>query len=205
MFGSLTEKLQNLFSGLSGKKSLTDENIADAVREVRLALLDADVNYTVVSQFIKRVKEKAVGDAVLKSVSPGQQFIHLVHEELISLMGSEEALLDLNGKLSVLMVCGLQGSGKTTSCAKLAAFIGKAENHKKILLAACDLQRPAAVDQLKTLGSQIGVTVFSIVGERDPLKVAKKAYEKAQAEEYDVLIVDTAGRLHLDEELMKEL
>jgi len=205
MFGGLTEKLQNLFSGLSGKKTISEENIGDAVRQVRLALLDADVNYTVVSGFVARVKEKAIGDAVLKSVTPGQQFIKIVHDELVALMGSDEAPLDLKGKISVVMVCGLQGSGKTTSCAKLAAFIGKTEKHKKILLAACDLQRPAAVEQLKKLGASISVNVFSLEGEKNPLKVAKGAYEMAQKESYDVLIVDTAGRLHLDEELMKEL
>ncbi len=205
MFGILTEKFQNLFSGLSGKRTLSEENIGDAVRQVRLALLDADVNYHVVSQFISRVKEKAVGDAVLKSVTPGQQFIKLVHDELVALMGSDETPLDLKGKISVLMVCGLQGSGKTTSCAKLAAYIGKTEKHKKILLAACDLQRPAAIEQLKKLGADIGVTVFFQDGESNPLEIAKRAYEKAQQEAYDVLIIDTAGRLHLDEELMKEL
>jgi len=205
MFGHLTEKFQSLFSGLSGKKTLSEENISDAVRQVRLALLDADVNYNVVSQFINRVKEKAVGDAVLKSVTPGQQFIKLVHDELVALMGSNETPLDLNGKISVVMVCGLQGSGKTTSCAKLAAFIGKTEKHKKILLAACDLQRPAAIEQLKKLGADIGIAVFAQEGEKDPLQVAKKAFEKAKLDAYDILIVDTAGRLHLDEELMKEL
>lgn len=205
MFGALTDKLQNLFSSLSGKKTLTEDNIADAVRQVRLALLDADVNYTVVGNFVKRVKEKALGDAVLKSVSPGQQFTKLVHDELIELMGAVESPLDLKGKLSVVMLCGLQGSGKTTSCAKLAVYIGKTEKHKKILLAACDLQRPAAVEQLKKLGSSIAVPVFTIEGEKNPVKVAKKAMEKADAEGFDVLIVDTAGRLHLDEELMVEL
>ncbi|HSX10454.1 MAG TPA: signal recognition particle protein [Chlamydiales bacterium] len=205
MFGALTDKLQNLFSSLRGKKSLTEDNIADAVREVRLALLDADVNYTVVSNFVKRVKEKAIGDAVLKSVTPGQQFTKLVHDELISLMGSVEAPLDLKGKLSVVMLCGLQGSGKTTSCAKLAAYIGKSEKHKKILMAACDLQRPAAIEQLKKLGADIGVAVFHLEGEKSPLKMAKLAHEKAAAEGYDVLIVDTAGRLAVDEELMHEL
>jgi signal recognition particle subunit SRP54 len=205
MFGALTDKLQNLFSSLTGKKTLTEDNISDAVRQVRLALLDADVNYAVVSDFVKRVKEKAIGDAVLKSVSPGQQFTKLVHDELIELMGSVEAPLDLNGKLSVVMLCGLQGSGKTTSCAKLAAYIGKTEKHKKILLAACDLQRPAAIEQLKKLGADLGLPVFTVDGEKNALKVAKKAMEKAQADEYDVLIVDTAGRLHLDEELMDEL
>lgn len=201
MFGALTDKLQSLFSSLRGKKSLTEENIADAVRQVRLALLDADVNYTVVGNFVKRVKEKAVGDAVIKSVDPGQQFVKLVHDELVALMGSEEAPLDLKAKLSVVMLCGLQGSGKTTTCAKLAAYVGK--KGKKVLLAACDLQRPAAVDQLKKLGTDIGVSVFYLEGEKNPLKVAEKALKAAES--YDVLIVDTAGRLHIDEELMKEL
>lgn len=205
MFGSLTEKLQNLFSGLAGKKSFTEENIADAVRQVRLALLDADVNYAVVSQFVSRVKEKAIGDAILKSVSPGQQFIKLVHDELVALMGGDEAPLDLKASLSVILLCGLQGSGKTTSCAKLAAYIGKTEKRKRVLLAACDLQRPAAIEQLKKLGAEIGVPVFHAEGEKDPVRAAKKAHEKAQAEGFDVLIVDTAGRLHIDEELMKEL
>lgn len=205
MFGALTDKLQNLFSSLTGKKSLTEDNIADAVRQVRLALLDADVNYTVVSNFVKRVKEKAVGDTVLKSVTPGQQFTKLIHDELIALMGSEEASLDLKARLSVIMLCGLQGSGKTTSCAKLAAYIGKTAKGKKILLAACDLQRPAAIEQLKKLGTDIGVPVFHLEGEKSPLQMAKKAFEKADKEGFDVLIVDTAGRLHIDEELMEEL
>ncbi len=205
MFGALTDKLQSLFSSLTGKKTLTEENISDAVRQVRLALLDADVNYSVVSDFVKRVKEKSIGDAVLKSVSPGDQFTKLVHDELIELMGSVESPLDLQARLSVLMVCGLQGSGKTTSCAKLAAYIGKTEKSKRVLLAACDLQRPAAIEQLKKLGADLGVPVFSLDGETNPLKVAKKAHEKAEAEGFDVLIVDTAGRLHLDDELMQEL
>jgi signal recognition particle subunit SRP54 len=205
MFGALTEKLQNLFSGLTGKKTLTEDNISDAVRQVRLALLDADVNYTVTSEFVKRVKEKSLGEGVIKSVDPGDQFIKLIHDELIALMGMEEAPLDLNGKISVVMLCGLQGSGKTTSCAKLAAYIGRTEKHKRVLMAACDLQRPAAVEQLKKLGVDHGIDVFFADGEKNPLKVAKAAREKAAREGYDVLIVDTAGRLHLDEELMKEL
>ncbi len=206
MFGTLTEKFQHLFGSLTGKKTLTEENIADATREVRLALLDADVNYTVVSQFIKRVKEKALGDSVLKSVTPGQQFIEAVHSELIELMGSGEVLLDLDKKVpSVLMLCGLQGSGKTTHAAKLARYILKQDPQKKILLAACDLQRPAAVEQRKRLGSQVGVEVFSLEGESSPRKVAQGALEKVKKEGYDLLIVDTAGRLHLDEELMVQL
>lgn len=205
MFATLSEKLRNLFSGLAGKKTLSEENISEAVKQVRLALLDADVNYGVVSQFVKRVKEKAVGEEVLKAVSPGQQFIKIVHDALVELMGSEEAPLDLKGKHSVLMLCGLQGSGKTTTAAKLATYIQKTEVHKRILLVACDLQRPAAVDQLKKLGEAISIPVFFVEGEKDPLRVAKKALEKAQAESFDVLIVDTAGRLHLDEELMHQL
>jgi signal recognition particle subunit SRP54 len=201
----LTEKLQNLFSGLTGKKILTDENISDAVRQVRLALLDADVNYSVTGEFIKRVKEKSQGMALIKAVDPGDQFIKLVHDELIALMGIEESPLDLNGKISVVMLCGLQGSGKTTSAAKLAAFIGRTEKQKRVLMAACDLARPAAVEQLKKLGADHGLNVFFMDGEKNPVNVAKAAREKAVREGYDVLIVDTAGRLHLDEELMKEL
>ncbi len=205
MFGSLTEKLHSLFSSLSGKKALSEENVSDAVRDIRLALLDADVNFAVVSGFLKKVKEKALGEIVLKSVSPGQQFTKIVHDELIALMGTDEVPLDLNAKLSVLMLCGLQGSGKTTTCAKLASYIQANVKNKKILLAACDLQRPAAVEQLKTLGLSIGVSVFSIEGEKRAVVVAKKAFQKATDEGFDVLIVDTAGRLHIDEELMKEL
>lgn len=205
MFAALTEKLQGVFSSIARKKALTEENISDAVREVRLALLDADVNYTVVSQLIKRVKEKAIGSLLIKSVSSGDLFIKIVHDELVELMGSKEEPLDLKGKLSVVMLAGLQGSGKTTSAAKLAAYIQKHEPHKKVLMAACDLQRPAAVEQLKRLGEEIGVAVFSEEGEKSPIKVAKKAYEKAEKEGFDVLIVDTAGRLHLDDELMREL
>ncbi|MBI2743761.1 MAG: signal recognition particle protein [Chlamydiales bacterium] len=205
MFGSLTEKFQQVFSSIVGKKKLTEENVADAVREVRLALLDADVSYAVASQFVKRVKEKSLGDDVIKSVSPDQQFIKVVHDELAALMGSDEAPLELKGSPAVILLCGLQGSGKTTQCAKLAAYLKKKEFNKKPLLAACDLQRPAAIEQLKRLGAQIEVPVFSIDGELDPVRVAKAALQEAKAKDYDVLIVDTAGRLHLDEALMEEL
>jgi signal recognition particle subunit SRP54 len=205
MFGSLTEKFQQIFSGLTGKKTLTEDNISDAVRQVRLALLDADVNYSVASNFVKKVKEKALGDAVIKSISAGQQFVKLVHEELVSLMGAEESSLDANGKPNVILLCGLQGSGKTTHCAKLAAYIQKKHPEKRILLTACDLQRPAAVEQLKKLASQIDVPVFSIATEKNPVRVAREALQKASREGFDTLIVDTAGRLHVDEELMIEL
>ncbi|MBS0629189.1 MAG: signal recognition particle protein [Verrucomicrobia bacterium] len=203
MFDLLAEKFTTLFSSLSGKKNLTEENISDAVRDVRLALLDADVNYSVASQFVKRVKEKVVGTETIKSVKPGEQFIKVVHEELIALMGKSESELNLVGHPTVILMCGLQGSGKTTTSAKLAAHLKK--KNKKVLVSACDLQRPAAVQQLKLLCQQIDVPVFAIDGENRPLKVANGALDKARREGFDVLIVDTAGRLHIDEELMKEL
>ena len=205
MFGSLTEKFQNLASSLRGKKSLTEDNISDATRQVRLALLDADVNFSVVSAFIKQVKAKALGDAVIKSVDPGDQFIKVVHDELVALMGSEEARLNLKGEPTVILLCGLQGSGKTTHCAKLAHYLKGKEFLRRPLLVACDLQRPAAIEQLKTLASQIEVDVFTLDGEKKPLKVAKKAMDHAQKEGYDTIIFDTAGRLHIDDELMAEL
>ncbi|MBI3236357.1 MAG: signal recognition particle protein [Chlamydiales bacterium] len=205
MFGALTEKFQGLFSGIAGKKVLTEENISEAIRQVRLALLDADVNYSVATQFIKRVKEKALGSTQIQSVKAADQFIKVIHEELVALMGSEEAGLSLSGSPSVVMLCGLQGSGKTTQCAKLALFFKKKKPEGKILIAACDLQRPAAVEQLKKLGMQIDVPVYSVEGERDPIEVAKRALEKAKREAFDLLILDTAGRLHVDEELMLQL
>lgn len=205
MLGALTEKMQGLFAKLGGKKTLSEENISEAVSEVRLALLEADVNYSVAKTLVKRLKEKALGDEVLKSVTPGQQFIKIVHDELIALMGGAEAKLNLDGKPPVIMVCGLQGSGKTTQCAKLAHYLLKQKQCKKPLIAACDLQRPAAIKQLQTLGQQIHVSVFTVNGESDPVKVAKQALEYARNENYDLLIVDTAGRLHIDEELMEQL
>lgn len=204
MFGALTEKFQNTFSGLAREKTLTEKNISDAVREVRLALLDADVNYSVASQFVKRVKEKALGESVIKSVSAHQQFIDIVHGELIDLMGREHATIKFKSTPTVILMCGLQGSGKTTTCAKLASHFQGKEHEKRVLVAACDLQRPAAVEQLKRLCSGIGVSVYAEEN-KNPVKVAKEALKHAKKEEYDVLIVDTAGRLHVDDDLMKEL
>lgn len=205
MLGALTDKMQGLFSKLAGKKKLSEENIAEAVSEVRLALLEADVNYGVAKVLVKRVKEQALGDLVIKSVSPGQQFIKVVHDELVALMGGSEEPLNLASKPAVVMVCGLQGAGKTTHCAKLARYLKKKGECQNPLLAACDLQRPAAVEQLVVLGGQIGVPVFTIQGETDPVKVAKEALAAAKKNGHDVLIVDTAGRLHVDDELMKQL
>jgi len=205
MLGALTEKMQDLVSKLTGKRKLTEENISEAVSEVRLALLEADVNYSVAKALVKKLKEKALGDTVVKSVSPGQQFVKIVHDELVALMGGEEALLNLNRKPAVVMMCGLQGSGKTTHCAKLAHFLKKNKKARAPLLVACDLQRPAAIQQLQTLGEQIGVPVFTLSGEKNPHQVAHEALKKAVDDDHDLIIVDTAGRLHIDEELMKEL
>ena len=203
MFGVLTDKFNHLFSVIGRNNRITESNISDAVREARLALLEADVNYGVASSFVKAVKEKAMGETVLKSLKPKEQFIKIVHDELIKLMGDSEASLNLSKKPSIIMMCGLQGSGKTTTCAKLAKLLSS--QNKKVLIAACDLQRPAAVEQLKVLSKSIDIDLFSIDGEKKPLKVAKGALKKVNDDSYDVLIVDTAGRLHLDDDLMKEL
>ncbi|MGK5595431.1 MAG: signal recognition particle protein [Parachlamydiaceae bacterium] len=205
MLNFLSEKMHGLVSRLAGKKKLTEENISEAMSDVRMALLEADVNYGVVKALVKRVKEKSLGDALIKSVTPGQQFIKIVHDELVQLMGGSEVDLDLQHQPSVIMLCGLQGSGKTTLSAKLAKLLKKRQTAIKILLAACDLQRPAAIEQLKILASQIDIPVFSIEGEKDPVKVAQAAFERAKNEGFDVLILDTAGRLHIDDELMTQL
>lgn len=205
MLGALTEKFQGLIKKLSGTKKFTEDNLAEAVSEVRMALLEADVNYSVVKALVTRIKEKALGEALLKSVTPGQQFIKIVHDELVALMGGQETPLPLAKRPATIMLCGLQGSGKTTTAAKLARYISKKNLAKKTLLVACDLQRPAAVDQLHILGKEVGVEVFSLPGETDPVKVARQAVEKGSKEEFDAIIVDTAGRLHIDDELMSEL
>ncbi len=205
MLGTLTTKLQDVFSALKGKKRLTEENISEAVNDVRLALLEADVNYAVTKTLVKQIKEKALGETLIKSVAPGQQFIKIVHDELVALMGGSEEGLNLSGQPAIILLCGLQGSGKTTHCAKLARYLKKKGEAKNPLLVACDLQRPAAVEQLKILGEQIGVKVFFIAGEKDPIYVAKEALKQARDGNHDVMIVDTAGRLHIDEELMAQL
>ncbi len=212
MLGALSDKMHGLLSRLAGKKSLTEENISEAVSEVRLALLEADVNYGVAKVLIQRIKEKVLGESVIKSVSPGQQFIKVVHDALVAFMGGGEAPLNLkrendsDGKNpAVIMLCGLQGAGKTTHAAKLAKFLKKKGECQNPLLAACDLQRPAAIEQLKVLGAQINVQVFHLSLEKDPVVVAKEALAYAKKNGHDVLIVDTAGRLHIDTELMEQL
>ncbi|MFY7843209.1 MAG: signal recognition particle protein [Rhabdochlamydiaceae bacterium] len=204
MFDALTQKFQNLFSSLSAQKTLTADNISEAVKEVRLALLDADVSYAIASQLVKKIKEKSLGIAITKSVSPSEQFIKIVHDELVHLMGDEETELNLRSSLSVILMCGLQGSGKTTQSAKLAFYIKKKYPHKKVLLAACDLNRFAAIEQLRVLGESAGVPVFTS-DHKEAVKVAEQAFEEAKKQQYDVLIIDTAGRLHVEDSLMKEL
>lgn len=202
MFNNLVEKFQSLFTNF-GKKKLTEDNLKETTKEVKLALLEADVNFEVASSFVEKIQTKSIGEAVLKSVTPKQQFIKIVHEELIALMGKDESKLELTSSPSTVLLVGLQGSGKTTFAAKLAKFLKK--EGKRVLISASDLQRPAAIEQLKILGKEAGIDIFSLEGERSPLIVAKRAKEKAKAERFDVLIVDTAGRLHINEELMKEL
>lgn len=206
MFESLTEKLQGIFDRIRGKGRLDEKTVDEVLREIRLALLEADVNFRVVKDFIARVREKAVGDEVLKSLTPDQQVIRIVRDELIALLGGEaEPIRWASRPPTVFMLCGLQGSGKTTSCAKLARWVRS--QGRKPLLVACDLQRPAAIKQLEVLGQQVGVPVFTPAqgGTTDPVSTAQRALEFARAQGYDTLIVDTAGRLQIDEPLMDEL
>ncbi len=202
-FEGLSEKLQNAFRKLTGKGKLTEQNIKDAMREVRLALLEADVNYLVVKDFIKKVTERCVGAEILANLNAGQQVIKIVNEELTALMGGSNAKLTWSPAVpTIFMLCGLQGAGKTTMAAKLAGYLAK--HGKKPMLAACDIYRPAAIKQLQVVGEQVGVPVFE-KGTQDPVKTAKEAVEYARYYGRDVLIVDTAGRLHIDEVLMEEL
>ncbi len=201
MLEGLQEKLSKVFKSISGKGRLTEKNISDAVRQVKLSLLEADVNYKVVKNFIDSVKEKALGEEVLKSFTPEQHFIKIIRDELIKIMGEHVEDLKLSKKPSPIMLVGLQGSGKTTTAAKLANFLKK--SGKKPILVAADVYRPAAIDQLEKLGKQVGVEVFT--GDRkDPEKIVIGALERAK-DEFDVMIVDTAGRLHIDDEMMEEL
>src|SRR5258708_1272147 len=209
MFDSLSDKLQGIFKNLRGFGKLTEKNVADALREVRLALLEADVNYKVAKDFIERTKQRALGQEVLTSITPGQQIIKIVHDELVALMGGEEtpsggpprtAATTPNGNW---MMVGLHGCGKTTTGGKLAKGLGKQGRHP--VLGAWAVHRPAAIDQLETLGKQLGIPVFSLRGETDVVKIAKQATAFAQSQNCDVVIFDTAGRLHIDEDLVQEL
>lgn len=203
MFENLSDKLQDVFKKISGKGKITEENITDAIREVRRALLEADVNLKVVKEFINNVKEKAVGHEVLKSISPDQQFIKIINDEMIALMGGEnQGLATADKSPTVYMMVGLQGAGKTTTSAKLALNLRK--QGKRPMLVAADIYRPAAIKQLEVLGKQINIPVFTL-GQIDPVEITTKALEFAKEKGHDYIILDTAGRLHIDIELMEEL
>lgn len=203
MFENLSEKLERSLKNLKGEGKITEINISETLKEVRRALLDADVSYKVAKEFCDNVKKKAIGSNVLTAVKPQQMMVKIVHDELTEFMGSESSSINLKGSPAVVLVAGLNGSGKTTFSGKLALYLKK--KGSKVLLAACDTFRPAAIDQLKTLAEGIGINVFSIEGEKDPVKVANAAIAAARVEGYNVVIVDTAGRLAVDEELMQEI
>jgi len=203
MFDSLSGKLQAVFKNLRGLGKISDSNVADSLREVRLALLDADVNFKVARDFVDRVKEKAIGQQVIQSIQPGQQIIKIIHDELVELLGSQNAGLQLSGNPSSLMMVGLHGSGKTTSSGKLARLLKK--QGRAPLLVAADVYRPAAMDQLETLGQKLEIPVFVKRGETNILKIAREALDFARANNRNTLIFDTAGRMQIDEPLMQEL
>ena len=203
-FESLSDRLGEAFKKLRGKGRLSESDIKEAMREVRLALLEADVSYKVVKDFVKTVSDRAVGQDVLESLTPAQMVIKIVNEELIKLMGGQTAKLNMSSRgLTVVMLVGLQGAGKTTNGAKLAALLKK-QNSKRPLLVACDIYRPAAIKQLQTVGGQLGIPVFEM-GTEDPVKIAKEAIAHAKKHGNDLVLLDTAGRLHIDENLMEEL
>src|SRR5882757_5924796 len=203
MFDSLSGKLQNAFRNLRGLGKITEENVGDALRDVRLALLEADVNFKVARDFIERVKTKSIGQEVVQSIQPGQQVIKIIHDELVDLLGSANAGLQLSGNPSCLLMVGLHGSGKTTSSGKLGRLLLK--QGRTPLLVAADVYRPAAMDQLEKLGQQIDVPSFVQKGETDVLKIARGALDFAKAANRNTLIFDTAGRLQIDEPLVQEL
>ena len=204
MFENLSDKLERSFKILKGEGKITEINIAEALKEIRRALLDADVSYKTAKEFCDNVKAKAIGQNVLTAVKPQQMIVKIVHDELALLMGSESSDINLKGAPAVVLVAGLNGSGKTTFCGKLALNI-KSKRGMKVMLAACDTFRPAAINQLKVLGEQVGVPVYSEDGVQNPIAIAKNAIAKAKSEGYSVVIVDTAGRLSVDEELMNEI
>ncbi|BBB31931.1 signal recognition particle subunit SRP54 [Thermotomaculum hydrothermale] len=204
MFDQLTDKLNNAFRKIKGVARITERNIEEPLREIRMALLEADVNYKIVKQFTESIKQKALGVEVSKALNPGQQFIKIVHDELVKVLGEKAEDLKLEPtKTNVIMMVGLQGSGKTTSSGKLAAYLKKQGFFP--LLVPADVYRPAAIEQLKVVGKAVNVPVFDIGEDRNPVSIAKKAVKEAKDKGFNVVIIDTAGRLHIDEELMKEL
>lgn len=204
MFENLTDKFERAFKVLKGQGQITEINVAETLKEVRRALLDADVNFKTAKDFTVRVKEKALGQNVLTAISPGQLLVKICHEELVELMGGDEAELNISGSPAIILMSGLQGSGKTTFSGKLGSFL-KNKKNKKPLLVACDVYRPAAIDQLHVLGDQLGIEVFSNKEEKDPVKIATEAVNYARSKGFNVVIVDTAGRLAVDEAMMDEI
>ena len=204
MFENLSDRLERSFKILKGEGKITEINVAETLKDVRRALLDADVNYKVAKTFTDTVKKKALGMNVLTAVKPSQLMVKIVHDELAELMGGEAAELNLNGRSSIILMSGLQGSGKTTFSGKLANML-KNKQHKNPLLVACDVYRPAAIEQLKVVGEQVGVPVYSEPESKDVVSIANNAIREAKAKSYDVVIVDTAGRLAVDEEMMNEI
>ena len=203
MFESLGDRLQNAINKIKGYGKITEDNISDVIREIRLALLEADVNYTVVKEFVNNVKEKALGEEVQKSLKPSELFVKILKDELVELLGSEKKDLYTSGNPSILMMVGLQGSGKTTTIGKLALLLRK-KYHKKPLLVACDVYRPAAIDQLKQIGKELNIEVYE-EGKADRREISLNAIKYAKENKFDYVLIDTAGRLHIDEELMNEL
>ena len=203
MFENLSDRLQDVVHKIKGYGKITEENISEMMREIRLSLLEADVNYKVVKEFTNNVKEKALGEEVNKSLSPGEVFVKIVKDELTELLGGENTPLNVSGNPATLMLVGLQGSGKTTTIGKLANYLRK-NNKKKPLLVACDVYRPAAIDQLKQIGKELNIEVYS-EGKGNPVEISKNAIKYAKDNGYDYVLIDTAGRLQIDESLMKEL
>ena len=204
MFENLSDRLERSFKILKGEGKITEVNVAETLKDVRKALLDADVNYKVAKSFTDTVKEKALGQNVLTAVRPSQMMVKIVHDELATLMGGDAVELELKGRPSIILMSGLQGSGKTTMSGKLALML-KNKKHRRPLLAACDVYRPAAIDQLSVLGEQIDVPVYKEEGNKNPIEIAQNAIKEAKAKNYDVVIVDTAGRLAVDEQMMQEI
>lgn len=204
MFENLSERLERSFKILKGEGKITEINVAETVKDIRKALLDADVSFKVAKEFCEGVKTKALGQNVLTAVKPQQMMVKIVHDELAAFMGSASTDINVKGNPGIVLVAGLNGSGKTTFSGKLALHV-KSKKGMKVLLAACDTFRPAAIDQLKVLGEQVGVPVYTEEGEKDPIKIAKAAVSKAKTEGYSVVIIDTAGRLAVDQELMDEI
>ena len=204
MFEGLSEKLERSFKLLKGQGHISEINVAETLKEVRKALIDADVSFKIAKDFTNTVKEKALGQKILTAVSPGQLMVKIVHDELAELMGGEQIEINLKGNPSIILIAGLQGSGKTTFSAKLANYL-KSKKGKQVLLVAGDVYRPAAIDQLKVLGEQVAVEVFTEDGSKDPVGIAKKAIAHAKQSGKNVVIIDTAGRLAVDEQMMNEI